>query len=399
MERDNRIKQIKRKFTKTLILIGILCLSLTALPTAWPDTRVEIDSVKVAAAETNMWRAYYSGNLTILRTELINLLRGQFGLSHVDALVVGAHFSSAAMTFESTRGNYKQTVLPDLVLAYSQLKDKLVADFDPEEAARAELDWWAARRTPGKDSPEAVGRLIAHLYAVVFGGNRSMFESAGLLRAQAAHLRDRGGAQCDWEKVESLLLDSYQDLQEAYSGLASSQEEDSSEITVEQAQSKTEEVLDNVEQETQTGLSSSQEKSFPEFTTKVQLSVSGDKNIKGLIENYMVKELRSNGDVVVTDTDPEWVINILAKKTAINEDKSNVVISVVILRPFGTSIMVSIDSRKESSVRKLVRLHDQRLYTYPIDAIDKLCLEIVADYRNEHLNPERERVKRIQESE
>lgn len=395
---DNRIKQIKRKFTKTLILIGILCLSLTALPTAWPDTRVEIDSVKVAAAETNMWRAYYSGNLTILRTELINLLRSQFGLSHVDALDVGAHFSSAAMIFESTRGNYKQTVLPGLVRAYSQLKDKLSADFDPEEAARAELDWWAARRTPGKDSPEAVGQLIAHLYAVVFGGDQSMFESAGLLRAQAAHLRDKGGAQCDWGKVESLLLDSYQALQEAHSGLAS-QEEDSSEITAEQASSKTEEVLDNVEQEVQTGLSSSQEKSFPEFATKVQLSVSGDKNIKDLIENYMVKELRSNGDVVVTDTDPEWVINILAKETAIKEDKSSVVISVVILRPFGTSIMVSIDSRKKSSVRKLVRLHDQRLYIYSIDAIDKLCLEIVADYRNEHLNPERERVKRIQESE
>lgn len=395
---DNRIKQIKRKFTKTLILIGILCLSLTALPTAWPDTRVEIDSVKVAAAETNMWRAYYSGNLTILRTELINLLRSQFGLSHVDALDVGAHFSSAAMIFESTRGNYKQTVLPGLVRAYSQLKDKLSADFDPEEAARAELDWWAARRTPGKDSPEAVGQLIAHLYAVVFGGDQSMFESAGLLRAQAAHLRDKGGAQCDWEKVESLLLDSYQALQEAHSGLAS-QEEDSSEITAEQASSKTEEVLDNVEQEVQTGLSSSQEKSFPEFTTKVQLSVSGDKNIKDLIENYMVKELGNSGDVVVTDTDPEWIINILAKKTAIKEDKSSVVISVVILRPFGTSIMVSIDSRKKSSVRKLVRLHDQRLYIYSIDAIDKLCLEIVADYRNEHLNPERERVKRIQESE
>lgn len=395
---DNRIKQIKRKFTKTLILIGILCLSLTALPTAWPDTRVEIDSVKVAAAETNMWRAYYSGNLTILRTELINLLRSQFGLSHVDALDVGAHFSSAAMIFESTRGNYKQTVLPGLVRAYSQLKDKLSADFDPEEAARAELDWWAARRTPGKDSPEAVGQLIAHLYAVVFGGDQSMFESAGLLRAQAAHLRDKGGAQCDWEKVESLLLGSYQALQEAHSGLAS-QEEDSSEITAEQASSKTEEVLDNVEQEVQTGLSSSQEKSFPEFTTKVQLSVSGDKNIKDLIENYMVKELGNSGDVVVTDTDPEWIINILAKKTAIKEDKSSVVISVVILRPFGTSIMVSIDSRKKSSVRKLVRLHDQRLYIYSIDAIDKLCLEIVADYRNEHLNPERERVKRIQESE
>ncbi len=221
---DNRIKQIKRKYTKILILIGILgLLSLSALPIAWSDTSVKIDPVKVAAAETNMWRAYYSRNLIKLRIELISLLRGQFGFSYVEAMDVGKHLSSAAMTFESTKGNYKQTVLPDLVLAYSQLKNKLVADFDPEEAARAELDWWVARRTPGKDSPEVVGRLIAHLYAVVFGGNRSIFEKAGLLRAQAAHLRDRRGALCDWGKVEILLLKSYQALQEAHSGLASSQ--------------------------------------------------------------------------------------------------------------------------------------------------------------------------------
>jgi hypothetical protein len=37
-------------------------------------------------------------------------------------------------------------------------------------------------------------------------------ERAGLLRAQAAALRDEGGANADWEKVEALLVESYQAL-------------------------------------------------------------------------------------------------------------------------------------------------------------------------------------------
>jgi hypothetical protein len=164
-----------------------------------------------------MWQAYYTNDHIALRQELNNLLCRQFGISVSEANGISGSLASAAMKFESAESNYKLTVLPDLELAYSMLNNKLGIGFDPKEAAGAELDWWVARRTPGRDSVEEVGRLIAHLYAVLFGEtseSQQAFERAGLLRAQAAHIRDEGGVLCNWSEVEQHLHESYQALQD-----------------------------------------------------------------------------------------------------------------------------------------------------------------------------------------
>jgi Fibronectin type III domain. len=209
-----RIEWNVRKFRKTLILIGFLGFFLLILPTAWSSTRFEMEPGKVAVAEVRMWQAYYANDHTALRQELTNLLRNQFGLSVSDANDIGEPLARAAMKFESEKNNYNLTVLPYIESAYSMLKDKLGTGFDPKEAAGAELEWWVARRTPGIDSVEDVGRLIARLYTVLFGEDQPAFERAGLLRAQAAHMRDEEGESCHWGNVEQLLLESYQALQE-----------------------------------------------------------------------------------------------------------------------------------------------------------------------------------------
>ena len=61
-------------------------------------------------------------------------------------------------------------------------------------------------------TPEQVGAAIANLYAVLYGETNSSFQKAGLLRAQAAHLRDQGGINADWVQVEALLQESYREL-------------------------------------------------------------------------------------------------------------------------------------------------------------------------------------------
>ncbi|MFQ5787979.1 MAG: hypothetical protein ACE5H1_08355, partial [Thermodesulfobacteriota bacterium] len=157
-----RIEWNMHKFRKILILMGVLGLTLLMSPAVMPDTRFKMDPGKVAAAETRMWQAYYAKNHIALRQALINLLRSQFGISASDAKDIGVILASAAMKFEFAESNYKLTVLPDLERAYSLLKNKLGISFDSKEAAGAELDWWVARRTPGRDSVEGVGRLIAH---------------------------------------------------------------------------------------------------------------------------------------------------------------------------------------------------------------------------------------------
>ena len=162
-----------------------------------------------------MWQAYYARDLPRLHGEMTALLRAQFRLPPADAERIARSLVGAAMKFAIGGANYEQVVLPDLEVAYLQLRALLKLSFDPREAARAELAWWVARRTPGQDNPQQVGNRIAKLYSVIYGGERPEFLEAGVLRAEAAQLRDRGGVNCDWAKVEGLLRRSYRVLADA----------------------------------------------------------------------------------------------------------------------------------------------------------------------------------------
>ena len=189
-------------------VVGILCAvgsrALSEIPPLDPD--------KIAAAETRMWQAYYARDLQRLHSETAALLRAQFRIPPADAERIARSLVGAAMKFAVGGTNYEQIVLPDLEMAYLQLRALLKLSFDPREAARAELAWWVARRTPGRDNPEVVGKEIARLYSIIYGAERPGFLEAGILRAEAAQLRDRGGPNGDWKKVEGLLRRSYRVL-------------------------------------------------------------------------------------------------------------------------------------------------------------------------------------------
>ena len=179
---------------------------------AEPPAKITFDPVVVATSETRMWRAYYNADVTTIRQEVRTLLMEQFGLAEQDATAVENPLISATMVFDRIHSNYEARCLPDLERAYQELKRVSGMSFDPKQAARAKLSWWVARRTPGSDSPAQVGKQIAHLYAVIFGEPRPEFDRAGLLRAEAAYLRDLGDAACDWQKVQQLLIESYTEL-------------------------------------------------------------------------------------------------------------------------------------------------------------------------------------------
>ena len=92
------------------------------------------------------------------------------------------------------------------------------ADFEPHAVSRAELAWWVARRVPGEESPEHVGRLIAEENALIFGIPPETVLDASVLRARAGRLRDEGGDHADWDTVSRLLHESYQALHAAVNG-------------------------------------------------------------------------------------------------------------------------------------------------------------------------------------
>jgi len=199
---------------KSWVIVVVVVVLGTAGYGAFPEGLV-LDPDQIAAAETRMWQAYYTRDLPKLHSEMTALLRAQFRLPSADAERIARSLVGAAMKFAIGGTNYERTVLPDLEVAYLQLRAVLKRPFDPREAARAELDWWVARRTPGRNNPQQVGKQIARLYSVIYGGERPEFLEAGVLRAEAALLRDRSGPNCDWTKVEGLLRRSYRLLADA----------------------------------------------------------------------------------------------------------------------------------------------------------------------------------------
>lgn len=201
------------------IVLGVLALLvLTVCVVAWSlgfrerGLNQTPDPVVLGQAETRMWKAYYGGNRTALASELVTILHEQFGLSLRTSGLVGRDLAKAAMTFAGRRGNYEAQTLPHLQEAYDRIHKATGGDWDPDKIARLELAWWAARRTPGENSPEQVGAIIAQQYAAIYGSTNEHVAQAGLLRAEAAHLRDQGIQPDGWPKVEKLLIDSYTSL-------------------------------------------------------------------------------------------------------------------------------------------------------------------------------------------
>ena len=169
----------------------------------------------LATMEMKMWQAYYGKKRATLAWYLVRTLRREFGMSYGEAARIGKLLADAAMVFKRAEAGHYDVAIPPLVTAYAKLKTYTGMSFDPEDAAKAELAWWVARRTPGQNDPDTVGRGIGKLYEILYGYEHPEFMRAGHLRAEAAHLRDEGGDQCDWTRVEELLLQSYQALEKA----------------------------------------------------------------------------------------------------------------------------------------------------------------------------------------
>ena len=179
-----------------------------------PRSLAAFDADRVAALETDMWRAYYDHRNAHLFTDLVTMTHEQYRYPWSKATVAGFHLARAASRFAVAHGYYEE-VLPDLEQAYTIAREWTHASFDPKSVARAELAWWVARRIPGDDSPEHVGGLIADLYAQLYEVPRERVLAAATLRARAGWLRDQGGDHADWAQVSTLLLQSYRELHAA----------------------------------------------------------------------------------------------------------------------------------------------------------------------------------------
>jgi hypothetical protein len=194
------------------VLGSVVALAgIAVIPPSGPRTLRAFDADRMASLEVDMWQAYYAHENLRLFRGLVTMTHEQYRYPWGKSLRASFYLARAARTFGDSRSDYER-VLPDLERAYSIAKDWTNSSFDPAAVARAELAWWVARRVPGQDAPENVGRLIAQENAQLFGVSEAKVLDSSVLRARAGKLRDDGGTRADWAQVSALLHQSYRGL-------------------------------------------------------------------------------------------------------------------------------------------------------------------------------------------
>lgn len=199
---------------KRTLVVATISVALVVGAAVIPGSRTsirEFDADRLAGLELGMWQAYYAKERVRLFRLLVATLREQYHFSWAVATSTAFRLARAAARFSDLRSGY-DVVLPDLTVAYQTIRSHSDGAFEPSAVARAELAWWVARRVPGDDTPANVGQLIAEEYSEMYAAPVKDMAQSGLLRAQAAALRDAEASRPDWPTIERLLQESYRTL-------------------------------------------------------------------------------------------------------------------------------------------------------------------------------------------
>jgi len=176
------------------------------------------DADAVAHLETRMWRNYYEKHEGALFRDIAALLRTQYHLPWLRSYQVAYEASRAAFVFKRgrIRADYEKA-LPPLRRYYSAIRQVSEMPFDPERAARLDLEWWIVQRQREMHVPEDLDKALAALQAELYALPAERFASHAHLRAAAMTLRDthaqaQGVSPEDWQRIEELLRQSWDEL-------------------------------------------------------------------------------------------------------------------------------------------------------------------------------------------
>jgi len=207
-----------------------VCAALVLLLAAWvafdlnSSSRTSLrdfDADEVARLDTAMWRSYYSRQRVRLYGQLTGLLRTQYRLPFWRSNAVAYRAARAAFVFKDghSRADYVRA-LPDLRSFHKSVRSVSDTDFDPERAARLELEWWIVHRKRKANAPGDLERALADLGAELYRVPADKLAEHARLRAEAMEIRDtkaeQGGVtEDDWERIDVLLHQSWRSLHAA----------------------------------------------------------------------------------------------------------------------------------------------------------------------------------------
>jgi hypothetical protein len=217
---------LERRTTKVIAIIVALFATYAAYDLLLPrshDLR-RFDPDEVARLETAMWRSYYDRRRVRLYLELTELLRTQYGLTYLRSNVDGIRAARSAFVFKDghSRDEYERA-LPDLEAFYSDMRSASSTPFDPERAARLELEWWIIHRERAQHDPQDLVNALADLPAEIYGVPASRLLEHARLRAEAMTIRDTkadagGVTESDWARIDELLHASWRSLHDEVNG-------------------------------------------------------------------------------------------------------------------------------------------------------------------------------------
>jgi hypothetical protein len=177
--------------------------------------RVDIrafDPDEVARLETAMWRSYYDRRRLPLLGQLVALLQGQFHLQPLRAVTLAGLAARAAAVFQVGAGHddYRRA-LPYLERYYRGIRAVSDVPFDPERAARLELEWWIVHREVERHPPGDLEAALADLAAELYQLPAGRLGVHAARRAEAMTIRDHAARRAvgvlddDWDRIEAVL--------------------------------------------------------------------------------------------------------------------------------------------------------------------------------------------------
>jgi len=208
----------RRRFWVLLAVLGTAIGMGLSLFAPRSHTLRTFDPDEVARLETAMWRSYYAKDHAALVHQGAELLRSQNHMPYGLSYVVAGHAGRAAFVFKKGRDREDyEKALPHLVELYETVRQGADIDFDPQEVAKLELEWWIVHRERKRAEPGDLARAVAECTAALYQVPVEEVEEHARLRAEAMTIRDESAAAGgvsgeDWAAIEQLLREAWGSL-------------------------------------------------------------------------------------------------------------------------------------------------------------------------------------------
>ena len=176
------------------------------------------DPIAVARFEKDCWVAYYQRRWFALLRLLIGLVRSTYGLSLWQAIWVGIPLTRAQLAF-APQDNDVPKAIAQMRQFFAFIKKQHHEDFDPDEAALAEVSWWVVHRKffGHSHNPEVVN-AVACAYAAAYRVDPNVVREAAYYRAQAMVYSD-AWVQSERDPNDERLRQEEEELIKSYTAL------------------------------------------------------------------------------------------------------------------------------------------------------------------------------------